>query len=147
MNQADCQELTGCSWTVTNISNATSTLLGIFIIFKHKGTCENLTKIIPIPILTLAPPTYCGSIENPIIACAGTIGCAYLNNTCQIFAGCQAYIQNSNSACQSISKQCTTDGIRCVLPGSCNSYLTYYLCTSIFFYQTILGNIATSGSK
>ncbi|KAM3145775.1 hypothetical protein pb186bvf_002070 [Paramecium bursaria] len=64
----------------------------------------------------------CSSIDRPDIYCPITLGCAFWQNKCTIFPGCEYFPLNNNKDCQKISAQCTSDGITCIYPLSCSQY-------------------------
>ncbi|CAD8149529.1 unnamed protein product [Paramecium octaurelia] len=69
---------------------------------------------------------YCRSFDQA--TCPKMKGCAFVDNKCEQFSGCSAYIGSTNYFCQQISQQCTSDGNVCQDPQNCSEYKNQIFC-------------------
>ncbi|CAD8170603.1 unnamed protein product [Paramecium octaurelia] len=63
---------------------------------------------------------YCDHFSQ--IECPNQNGCAWFENKCLMFTGCTSYVKSNDDDCKKISKDCFSDGLRCVELDECNTY-------------------------
>ncbi|CAD8096596.1 unnamed protein product [Paramecium sonneborni] len=92
----------------------------------NKQSCENKNfetteRVVDISI------KYCDQFVNNF-DCTTAQECAWVDQRCTNFTGCTAYNKTNDYDCQSLSKNCITDGTHCVEIGECSTYKKQVSC-------------------